>query len=142
MFKAKSTGQPYTFGVLKGAVSAPKSKEAKKDEIAASNQPRRHNTGRRSEVVDLQKREPLTTLNLNLKLMSKEQDPRLVGRTNKQLLLKNPIIAGMKVALLQNDKIQKYYSSIKFLMKIIDKIGAFKHLSMPTKHRLRNLMKV
>ena len=68
--------------------------------------------------------------------------PENVGKTEKQILLKNPIFNALKRYFFKQGSIKNIMATHKQLDKIIDDVEYFKELCAPTRGRLRDLLQI
>jgi hypothetical protein len=62
---------------------------------------------------------------------------KYMGRTTKQIMMKNPIIQGIRKTLFKSSKIKEIVATAKQIESLVNDIDAFKNLCGPTKTRLR-----
>ena len=70
------------------------------------------------------------------------EHPENVGKTEKQILLKNPILSALKRYFFKQGSIKNIVATHKQLDKIIEDVMYFAELCTPTKARLRDLLQI
>ena len=66
----------------------------------------------------------------------------MVGKTSKQIMMKNPLMMGIKKYIMKDNSIKRIVADYKLLDQIIEKIGCLAELAAPSKRRLRAHMQM